>query len=252
MVSTDGILRTRKEEDFEKMATYAAKITREWSLKELGYDITVNNDDEERGFFTKNHQVKWSDKSCYYPKNIPVGDIILQISHHFPDMELWYIGLYESMINYSCIIKNGVETEVKWHCLGFCFEKVDDLRRIADMAHKNEALYHIEKVIVKEDQGIVLMYFKPLTKDELEANLSTVIDSSTKLLPQSDFYCFLVENNDMGDRMKRKAHVKNGQAKWHDFISKQEDRPVFYEDFDESNPFVEEITSEVAKAILSE
>ena len=32
-------LRTKKAEDFEQMAAYATKLTREWSLKELGYDM---------------------------------------------------------------------------------------------------------------------------------------------------------------------------------------------------------------------
>ena len=38
-------LRTRKPEDFEKMVAYVTKLTSEWSLKELGYDITVPEED---------------------------------------------------------------------------------------------------------------------------------------------------------------------------------------------------------------
>ena len=53
----------------------------------------------------------------------------------------------------------------------------------------------------------------------------------------------------MGDRLERKAHVENGHVEWQDFI-KQGDRPVFYQNYDKREPFVEDVTVEVFKSII--
>ena len=93
-MSFSDSLRTRKAEDFEKMAAYATELTREWSLKELGYDLTSEaakslNLPEE--YKVMADRVSWSDNPMSdYPlaqwKSIPTGDIIEQISKHFPEM----------------------------------------------------------------------------------------------------------------------------------------------------------------------
>ena len=55
---------TRKAEDFEKMAAYATELTREWSLKELGCDLTSETAKSlnlpER-FTVMADKVSWSD-----------------------------------------------------------------------------------------------------------------------------------------------------------------------------------------------
>lgn len=264
-------LRTRKPEDFEKMVAYVTKLTSEWSLKELGYDITIPDEEriKKQGFYYQGFEVRentltWNDFSGNSQKEIPVGEIIDQTSKHFPEMELLFRSFWEGPLDYECIIKNGVETEIKPYCLGFYIEEKDDFRCLADMVQKEEqqayatgelyqmkAPYFIDKVIIKEDQCFVLIYFEPLSKEDSESAQNGIMDKVLKLLPQSDFYCFLFENDDMGDRIERKAHVRNGQAEWQD-IPKQGDRPVFYQDYDEENPFVEEITSEVVKAFFPE
>ena len=264
-------LRTRRPEDFEKMVAYVTKLTSEWSLKELGYDITVPDEEriKKQGFYHQGFEVHentlaWIDFSGNSQKEIPVGDMINQTSKHFPEMELLFRSFWEGPLDYECIIKNGVETEIKPYCIGFYIEGKDDFRRLADMVQKEEqqayatgelyqmkAPYFIDKVIIKEDQCFVLIYFEPLSKEDSESAQNGFMDKVIKLLPQSDFYCFLFENDDMGDRIERKAHVRNGQAEWQD-IPKQGDRPVFYQDYDEDNPFVEEITSEVVKAFFPE
>ena len=72
------------------MAAYATELTREWSLKELGYDMTIRDEesDKKMGFYVKDHQVMWNDFSGS-SKNIPVGHIIEKVSMHFPERELF-------------------------------------------------------------------------------------------------------------------------------------------------------------------
>ena len=250
-LSVGSLLRTRREEDFDKMAAYAIELTKDWSLKELGYDITLPDEEkkEHRGFFVKDNGVYWCDHSACYPKNIPVDVIIERISKHFPDMELLYTGYYEGLRDHECRIKNGVETETKRYCLGVYEEKEDDFRLLADMVQKKElqAQYFIEKVVIKEDQHFLLLYFESLAKEEVDSVLTNIV----KLFRVSDCDCFLFENDDMGDRVERKAHVRNGQAEWQD-VPKVNDRPVFYQDYDEDNPFVEDITANFVKAIFPE
>ena len=148
-LSVGSVLSTRRKEDFEKMAEYAIELTRDWSQKELGYDITLPDEErkEHRGFFVKDNVVHWYDHSAFYPKNIPVDVIIEQISKHFPDMELLYTGLYEGLREQECRIKNGVETETKRYCLGIYEEKEEGFRLLADIVQKKElqAQYFIER-----------------------------------------------------------------------------------------------------------
>jgi hypothetical protein len=249
--SAGSVLSTRRKEDFEKMAAYAIELTRDWSLKELGYDITLPDEErkEHRGFFVKDNVVHWYDHSAFYPKNIPVDVIIEQISKHFPDMELLYTGLYEGLREQECRIKNGVETETKRYCLGIYEEKEEDFRLLADIVQKKElqAQFFIERVIIKEDQQFLLLYFESLAKEEVDSVLTNIV----KLFRVSACDCFLFENNDMGDSVKRKAHVKNGQVEWQD-VPTVNDRPVFYQDYDSDNPFVEDITADFVKAIFPE
>ena len=251
-------LRTRKAEDFEQMAAYATKLTREWSQKELGYDMTLRDEEREKergfyyqGFDVEGHQVMWNDFSGSR-KNIPVGDIIEEVSKHFPEMELLFWRSWEGPIDYECIIKNGVETEIKPYSLCVYIEDEEYYNRLADLVQKKElqAPNFIEKVIVKEDQRIALLYFESLTKEGLESVKSVIMNEITKLLPLADFYCLLIGNNEMGDRIERKAHVSNGKTEWQD-VPKEEDSPVYYQDYDKDNPFVEEITTKVFMSIYN-
>ena len=79
-------LSTRKSEDFEKMAAYATKLTSEWSLKELGCDMTseeVKSLNLPETFTVMVDKVCWSDNPTSdspITKRIPTGDIIEQIS----------------------------------------------------------------------------------------------------------------------------------------------------------------------------
>ena len=76
------------------------------------------------------------------------------------------------------------------------------------------------------------------------------MDQVTKLLPQADFYCLHIENNGMGDTVERKAHVSNSKVEWQ-YVSKEKDRPVYYQNYDKDNPFVEDITAEVFMSIYN-
>ena len=137
---------TRKAEDFEKMAAYATELTREWSLKELGCDLTSEEAKSlnlpER-FMVMADKVDWSDNPMSnYPltkwKPIPTGDIIEQISKHFPEMELVLSGFSEGQTVYECRIKNGERTEIKSYSLGVYMENDEDFRRLAEMLQEKE------------------------------------------------------------------------------------------------------------------
>ena len=47
--STSTSLTVRKPEDAKQLIDYAIELTKAWSLKKLGYDITIR--DEERDMF---------------------------------------------------------------------------------------------------------------------------------------------------------------------------------------------------------
>jgi hypothetical protein len=250
-------LRTRKADDFEQMAAYATKLTSEWSLKELGYDMTIRDEEREekegfyyQGYCVEENQVIWNDFSGSR-KNIPIDDILAQIATHFPEMELLFWRSWEGPVDYECSIKNGEVTEIQPYGLCLYIENEEDFCRLADRVQKEEwkAPYYIEKVIVKEDQCIAILYFDSLSQEDSERAMNGIMDEITKLLPLSDFYCFFFENNEMGDRIERKALVRNGVAEWQD-VPKKDDRPVFYQDYDEENPFAEDITAEVFKSII--
>ena len=112
-------LRTRKAEDFEQMAAYATELTREWSLKELGYDMTIRDEEREKkqgfyyqGYRVEENEVMWHDFSGS-DNNIPIEDIIEQVSTHFPETELLFWRSWEGPVDYECIIKNGEVTEIE-------------------------------------------------------------------------------------------------------------------------------------------
>lgn len=112
-------LRTRKAEDFKEMAAYATELTRKWSLKELGYDLTIQDEEREKkqgfyfqGYYVEENQVRWNDFSGS-DKNIPIDDILAQIATHFPEMELLFWRSWEGPVTYECSIKNGEVTEIE-------------------------------------------------------------------------------------------------------------------------------------------
>ena len=112
-------LRTRKAEDFEQMAAYATELTREWSLKELGYDMTIRDEEREKkqgfyfqGYYVEENEVMWHDFSGS-DKNIPIEVMIEQVSTHFPEMELLFWRSWEGPVDYECSIKNGEVTEIE-------------------------------------------------------------------------------------------------------------------------------------------
>lgn len=245
-------LKTIKAEDFEKMAAYATELTREWSQKELGCDLTseaAKSLNLPETFTVTADKVRWSDNPTSdspITKRIPTGDIIEQISKHFPEMELLLSGYSEGQTVYECRIKNGERTEIESYSLGVYLENNEDFRRLVGMLQKEELLsrHHIQTVNI-EGQCSAILYFEGLSKDEQVSVPNDVIDEITGLLPNADFYCLLIREYDQGSWFKRKAHVRNGQAEWQD-IPKEEHESV-YNKYYADDVFVGEITTEVVK-----
>ena len=101
------------------MAAYVTELTREWSLKELGYDLTVHDEEREKkqgfyfqGFCMEENQVTWNDFSGS-DKNIPIEDILEEVTTHFPEMEFLFWRSWEGPVDYECIIKNGEVTKIE-------------------------------------------------------------------------------------------------------------------------------------------
>lgn len=93
--STSTSLTARKPEDAKQLIDYAIELTKAWSLKKLGYDITIR--DEERDMFKgfgicdKEDGVFWHDFIGGGTKRedmIPVDTFIEQITKKFPQMEM--------------------------------------------------------------------------------------------------------------------------------------------------------------------
>ena len=251
-------LSTRKSEDFEKMAAYATKLTSEWSLKELGCDMTseeVKSLNIPETFTVMVDKVCWSDNPTSdspITKRIPTGDIIEQISKHFPEIELLLSGYSEGQTVYECRIKNGERTEIESYSLGIYVEKEDDFHRLVEILQKEElqSRHLMKSVCIEEGQCSAILYFKGLSQNELESVPNAVIDEITKLLPQADFYCFLIRNYDQGDWFERKAHVRNGQAEWQDITN--EEHEAVYNKYYADDVFVGVITADVIKAFFLE
>ena len=101
------------------MAAYVTELTREWSLKELGYDMTFQDEEREKkqgfyfqGYYVEENQVTWNDFSGS-DKNIPIEDILEKVTTHFPEMEFLFWRSWEGPVDYECIIKNGEVTKIE-------------------------------------------------------------------------------------------------------------------------------------------
>ena len=245
-------LSTRKAEDFEKMAAYATELTREWSLKELGCDLTSEEATSlnlpER-FAVMADKVSWSDNPTSdrpISKSIPTGDIITKISKHFPEMELVLCGYEDGKTVNECRIKNGERIEIESYSLGIYVENNEDFRRLAEMLQKEELQSrHLIETVNIEGQCSAILYFEGLSKDEQVSVPNGIIDEITGLLPKSDFYCLLIREYDQGSWFKRKVHVRNGQAEWKDISDKEHE--AVYNKYYADDIFVGEITAEAVK-----
>lgn len=238
------------------MAAYATELTREWSLNELGCDLTseaAKTLNLPETFTVTADKVSWSDNPTSdspITKRIPTGDIIERISKHFPEMELLLSGYSEGQTVYECRIKNGERIEIESYSLGVYLENNEDFSRLVEMLQKKELQSrHLIKTVNVEGQCSAILYFEGLSKDEQESVPNGVIDEITELLPQADFYCFLIREYDQGSWFKRKAHVRNGQAEWQDISDKVHE--AVYNKYYADDVFVGEITPEVVKDFFS-
>ena len=243
---------TRKAEDFEKMAAYATELTREWSLKELGCDLTsetAKSMNLPERFTVMADKVSWTDNPASdrpISKSIPTGDIIEQISKHFPEMELVLCGYEDGKTVNECRIKNGERIEIEYYSLGIYVENNKDFRRLVEILQKEEQKSrHLIKTVNIKGHCSAILYFEGLSKDEQVSVPNDVIDEITGLLPNADFYCFLIREYDQGSWFMRKAHVKNGQAEWKDISYKEHE--AVYNKYYADDIFVGEITTEVVK-----
>ena len=103
-------------EEKDEMADFAAKLTREWSLEKLGYDLTVRDDDRDRysGFYTHDLGVGWYDfYGSGVTDHIPCGDFVKRITDRFPSMALIESRTAEGQTDAVSVYLDGKWSEVK-------------------------------------------------------------------------------------------------------------------------------------------
>ena len=109
-------LTTKKRESEKQLRDYAIELTREWSLKALGYDLTIDNKEGDIGFGTEPGEVFWSQLICFSmpdEKIIPFDTFTDKIAKRFPQMDLRKWETHDGPVCYKAVNIDGNWQEVK-------------------------------------------------------------------------------------------------------------------------------------------
>ena len=139
--STSTSLTARKPEEAKQLIDYAIELTKAWSLKKLGYDITIR--DEERDMFKgfgicdKEDGVFWHDFIGGGTKRedmIPVDTFIEQITKKFPQMEMSRGDALEGggCGMFEAVFRNGKWSEVNDYTLDVYVENDAEFRLLVE------------------------------------------------------------------------------------------------------------------------
>ena len=110
-------LEMRQQTDFERVVRLATELTREWSLSQYGYDLTVKSpdrDDRYQGFdiYEEDRCVCWHDFSGIATQ-IPVNRFVRHITATLPDVPLRRTDAEEGQLCYKAVFQNGEWTELE-------------------------------------------------------------------------------------------------------------------------------------------
>jgi len=221
--STSTSLTVRKPEDAKQLIDYAIELTKAWSLKKLGYDITIS--DEERDMFKgfgicdKEDGVIWHDFIGGGTKRedmIPVDTFIEQITERFPHLEMKRRDSYEGggCGTFEAVFRNGKWSKVNDYTLDVYVENDTEFRLLAEkmndkVFHSSYRIYDYKTVT---NEHFVTLSFREATEEETNQILDGIIGKMTTVLPQTELFCILVHDEPAGSGIEKKAIAKNGVA----------------------------------------
>lgn len=232
-------LTTKNRESVKQIADYAIELTKEWSLKELGYDLTEMSE-YNLGFSIKSCNLYWHQLIgawSSFEETIPVDIFTDKIAKRFPQMYLRKWETWEGPVCYEAVNVNGEWEEVKNYSIGVYVEKSDDFNILTNMMKDKELLskYHIKKIDFLDKENIVIMSFDELMEKEKDMVFNGIIGSMSKQIPQSDIFCLLIDNSDCGDYFIEKSKVRNGVLSWNKIELGSYDILEYYSDFEYDN-----------------
>lgn len=220
--STSTSLTVRKPEDAKQLIDYAIELTKAWSLKKLGYDITIHDEERDRysgfGMCCGGDGVYWREYIGGGTKEedmIPVDTFIEQITEKFPQMEMKRMDSYEGggCGLYEAVFKNGKWSEVDSYTLDVYVENDAEFRLLAEKMNDKEWLSscRIYKYEVVTEEHFVMLFFGEVTEEETNQILDGIIGKMATVLPQTELLCILVHDTSESF-FQKKAIAKNGVA----------------------------------------
>lgn len=219
--STSTSIVARKPEDAKQLIDYAIELTKAWSLKKLGYDITVRDEERDQytGFGICNDEdgVYWHDfigGGIKVEDMIPVDTFIERITEKFPQMEMKRMDSYEGggCGSFEAVFKNGKWSEVDSYTLDVYVENDAEFRLLAEKMNDKEWLSscRIYKYEVVTEEHFVMLFFGEVTEEETNQILDGIIGKMATVLPQTELFCILVHDVNAGSGIEKKAIAKDG------------------------------------------
>lgn len=221
--STSTSLTVRKPEDAKQLIDYAIELTKAWSLKKLGYDITIRDDERDMfkgfGICDKEDGVIWHDfigGGTKWEDMIPVDTFIKQITERFPHLEMKRMDLYEGggCGIFEAVFRNGKWSEVNDYTLDVYVENDTEFRLLAEKMNDKDfhSSYRIYDYKTVTNEHFVTLSFREATEEETNQILDGIIRKMTTVLPQTELFCILVHDEPAGSGIEKKAIAKNGVA----------------------------------------
>ena len=219
--STSTSLTVRKPEDAKQLIDYAIELTKAWSLKKLGYDITIRDEERDmfKGFGIDEDGVYWHDFIGGGTKRedmIPVDTFIEQITKKFPQMEM---SRGDSLEGGGCgmfeaVFRNGKWSEVNDYTLDVYVENDAEFRLLAEKMNDKDfhSSYRIYDYKTVTNEHFVTLSFREVTEEETNQILDGIIGKMTTVLPQTELFCILVHDEPAGSGIEKKAIAKDGAA----------------------------------------
>lgn len=221
--STSTSLWARKPEDAKQLIDYAIELTKAWSLKKLGYDITIRDEERDQysgfGICDKEDGVYWHDFIGGGTKRedmIPVDTFIKQITERFPHLEMKRMDLYEGggCGEFEAVFRNGKWSEVNDYTLDVYVENDAEFCLLAEKMNDKDfhSSYRIYDYKTVTNEHFVTLSFREVTEEETNQILDGIIGKMTTVLPQTELFCILVHDEPAGSGIEKKAIAKDGAA----------------------------------------
>lgn len=90
MSTLDYSLKLQNPDDVKKIADFAIEITKEYSVRDLGYEMIPNNEEDlyaECGFLVNEYSLGWYDETCHL-QHMNYFKLIGEIARRYPDVSM--------------------------------------------------------------------------------------------------------------------------------------------------------------------